>query len=176
MIIKNNYLPLIFGVILSLGGCDTNSATGHHDDAIAHAGPTMNFHRIDDTLATGGHLTTDHSPEELAEQGVSVVIDLRDEPPEGEKERLAAAGIRWLNVPVVWDDPRPEDFAAFSKLMSDNEGEHVLVQCQANYRASAMTYAYRVSQGVPEAEARKDLEVIWTPEGRWEEYLSDILE
>lgn len=172
----NNNLLALFAVLLLLLGCDTNSASGHHDDAAAHAGPTMNFHRIDDSLVTGGHLTTDNSPEELAAQGVSVVIDLRDEPPAGEKERLAEAGIQWLNVPVVWEDPRPEDFAAFSQLMADNEGEHVLVQCQANYRASAMTYAYRVSQGVPEADARKDLEVIWTPEGRWEEYLSEILE
>lgn len=61
--------------------------------------------------------------------------------------------------------------------MSENEGEHIFVQCQANYRASAMTYAYRVAEdGVPETEARKDLEAIWTPEGTWEAYIGEILE
>ena len=142
---------------------------------MAHSGPLMNYHRINSTLATGGHVTDDDSISALVDQGVTLVIDLRDEPPEGHKERLAAAGIRWENVPVVWSDPKQEDFAAFSELMTANADENILVQCQANYRASAMTYAFRVTDGVPEAEARKDLEAIWTLEGTWETYIGDIL-
>lgn len=141
-----------------------------------HTGPLMNFHRISPELATGGHLTDDDAIAALVEQGVTLVIDLRDEPPEGHKERLAAAGIRWESVPVVWSDPKPEDFASFRELMESNSDENILVQCQANYRASAMTYAFRVADGVPEADARKDMEVIWTPEGTWEDFLAEILD
>jgi protein tyrosine phosphatase (PTP) superfamily phosphohydrolase (DUF442 family) len=143
---------------------------------MAHDGPAMNFLRISPNLATGGHFNHE-GVAALAEQGVSLVIDLRDRPPEDQEERLAEAGIRWVNVPVVWKAPQQEDFEAFSRLMSDNEGESILVQCQANYRASAMTYLYRVTQaGVPEPEARKDLNAVWTPEGTWQEYIEAILD
>ncbi|MEM7431637.1 MAG: protein tyrosine phosphatase family protein [Pseudomonadota bacterium] len=167
-------------VALSTLGCNSASNETHSGDTntevdMAHAGPTMNFHRINADLVTGGHLTSERSVEVLKEQGVTLVIDLRDEPPEGHKERLEAAGIRWENVPVVWSNPKLADYTAFSALMSENHGEHILVQCQANYRASAMTYAYRARQGgVPEAEARMDMEAVWTPEGRWADYIGEI--
>ena len=165
-------LVLLAAAFIIAGCNETDSGS----QTAAHAGPTMNFHRIDPELATGGHIVGD-GVSELAEQGVSLVIDLRDEPPEGHDQRLADAGIRWVNVPVVWEDPRPEDFVEFKRLMDENEGESILVQCQGNYRASAMTYAYRVASGsASESDARKDLEVIWTPEGEWESYISSVLD
>ncbi len=136
----------------------------------------MNHHRIDDRLATGGHLVGDGLGI-LQGEGVKVVIDLRDKPPEGQQKRLADAGIEWINVPVVWKDPRPEDFERFVDAMDQHEGDHVLVQCQANYRASAMTYLYRVLvQDVPGELAQKDLNAVWEPEGRWKDYMDGIIE
>ena len=150
-------------------------AAQDHGD-MAHDGPAMNFFRVRPGLATGGHFTDDGIAA-LAKQGVSLVIDLRDRPPQGQEERLAAAGIRWINVPVVWEAPHRDDFEAFSRFMSENDGENVFVQCQANYRASAMTYLYRVTnEGELEPEARKALNAIWTPEGTWEAYIDEILE
>ena len=141
-----------------------------------HDGPAMNFLRIDDRLATGGHFTDD-GIEALKAQGVDVVIDLRDRPPEGQEARLAEHGIRWINVPVVWASPRIEDYERFSRAMADNEGASVLVQCQANYRASAMTYLYRVvEEGVPEEEAREAMNRVWEPDGTWLDYINTILE
>jgi len=167
---------LAFLMILSLGIATAIPVYAQDHGDTAHAGPAMNFQRVSPKLATGGHFTDDGIAA-LAEQGVSVVIDLRDRPPEGQEKRLAAAGIRWINVPVVWRSPRREDFETFSRFMSENADENILVQCQANYRASAMTYLYRVIKaGVPEPEARKDLYAIWTPEGTWEAYIDDILE
>jgi len=140
-----------------------------------HSGPTMNFHRIDERLATGGHFVGDGLAE-LAEEGVRVVIDLRDEPPAGQAEKLAEAGIEWINVPVVWKSPKDADFERFSEAMSRHAHENVLVQCQANYRASAMTYAYRVSVAkVPEAVARKDMNAVWDPDGTWRDYIDGLL-
>jgi len=166
----------ILGVILASLGCGSVATLAQERHDAAHSGPAMNFHRIDPQLATGGHFTDGGIPV-LEEQGVSLVIDLRDRPPRGQEKRLAAAGIRYINVPVVWKAPEMEDFAEFARHMSENEGEHILVQCQANYRASAMTYAYRVAkEGVPEAEARQDLEAIWTPEGKWADYIGEILD
>jgi protein tyrosine phosphatase (PTP) superfamily phosphohydrolase (DUF442 family) len=140
-----------------------------------HDGPAMNFHRIDDRLATGGHFT-DNGIEALVAQGVEVVVDLRDRPPEGQKERLAEHGIEWINVPVVWESPEASDFDRFREVMATYGGDSVLVQCQANYRASAMTYLYRVLDGgVPEAEAREDMNAVWEPSGTWATYIDAIL-
>jgi len=163
-------------LILSLGTSFGNPVAAQDDHDMAHTGPAMNFLRVSPRLATGGHFTDEGIPA-LAEQGVSLVIDLRDQPPEDQEKRLAAAGIRWISVPVVWKAPRGEDFEAFSRFMSENEDANIFVQCQGNYRASAMTYLYRVTkEGVPEPEARKDLNAIWTPEGTWGAYVDEILE
>lgn len=162
--------------VLALGPCSASSVIAQDDRGMEHHGPAMNFHRVSSQLATGGHFTDDGIMA-LAQQGVTLVIDLRDKPPEGQEARLAAAGIRWINVPVVWKSPQRAEFDEFSRHMSENKDENILVQCQANYRASAMTYMYRVKkEGVPEPEARGDLNAIWTPEGTWAGYIEEILE
>ena len=156
-------------VILNAGD---SSAQMNHD---AHDGPAMNFHVIDDRLATGGHFIDD-GLDRLAADGLEVVIDLRDDPPKDQADTLAAAGVRWVNIPVKWSDPKASDFDRFSAAMSEFSDRNVLVQCQANYRASAMTYLYRVKvDEIPAAEASEDLNAVWTPEGRWQEYIDSIL-
>ncbi|MEE4174503.1 MAG: hypothetical protein V2I57_09670, partial [Xanthomonadales bacterium] len=76
-----------------------------------------------------------------------------------------------------WNDPKPGDFEAFKAAMADHPDARVLVQCQANYRASAFAFLYRVEvEGVAEGTAREDLEKIWQPEGRWGRYIDTILE
>lgn len=139
------------------------------------APPAMNFHRIDARLATGGHLT-DGGLEVLRSSGVKVVIDLRDKPPKGHGERLAEQGIEWINVPVIWKDPRSVDFRKFAAAMSANAKNNVFVQCQANYRASAMTYMFRVSVlGVAQDVAGDDLHAIWTPNAQWQTFIDSVL-
>ena len=163
-------------LIIVLSGVAAGEATedAGHD---MHSGPTMNHHRVDERLVTGGHLVG-NGVETLKAEGVTVVIDLRDKPPADEQEQFAAHGIQWINIPVVWNDPEPEDFARFSEAMRAHEDEHVLVQCAANYRASAFTYLYRVVvDSVDEKEAAADLHAIWIPEKeneRWTQYISDV--
>lgn len=146
-------------------------------DEATHAGSVMNYHRIDERLVTGGHFI-DGGLAEIKTEGVTVVIDLRDKPPEGQKEKLAQQGIEWINVPIVWSDPETTDFERFSEVMQAHEGDHVMVQCAANYRASAMTYLYRVMvEQVDENQAEKDLYAVWTPgeeSDQWAEYIEEI--
>lgn len=141
-----------------------------------HSGPVMNYHRIDDRLVTGGHLVGD-GVGNLKEQGVAVVIDLRDDSPRDEQTSFANAGIKWINVPVEWRDPQDADFDRFAEVMNEYKGEHVLVQCGANYRASAMTYLYRVLvDGVPEEDAADDLHAVWDPDDdrTWRKYIEKV--
>jgi len=141
-----------------------------------HSGPVMNYHRVNERLVTGGHLL-DGGTAVLKEQGVKVVIDLRDEPPSGEKERFAEQGIQWINIPVEWSNPQKADFERFRASMREHQQDHVLVQCAANYRASAMTYLYRVVvEKVPDDEAEEDLRAVWNPgeNDTWSEFIGDI--
>lgn len=150
-------------------------SAGYSSAQMDHEGPAMNYHRVSASLSTGGHFVADGLAA-LRDKGLQVVIDLRDKPPEGQEERLAKLGIRWINVPVVWKDPKPFDFERFSEVMAENDGYNVLVQCQANYRASAMTYLYRLLvQHVPEDVAANDLNAVWEPDGRWRAYMDDII-
>lgn len=140
-----------------------------------HSGPTMNHHVINPRLSTGGHFVDDGLVT-LKQQGLQVVIDLRDKPPAGQKEKLAQLGIEWINVPVVWKNPQNQDFEKFSAAMSKYKNEKVLVQCQANYRASAMTYLYRVkTENVASATAAEDLHAVWEPDGQWREYMDGVI-
>ena len=147
----------------------------HHNDP--HSGSVMNYHRVDDRLVTGGHFVDDGLTE-IKQEGVTVVIDLRDNPPKGQEQKLAEQGIEWISVPVEWNDPEAEDFEKFARAMQAHQGDHVLVQCGANYRASAMTYLYRVVvEGVDEEAAAKDLYAVWTPSDEsdaWVEYIEEI--
>ena len=141
-----------------------------------HSGPVMNYLRVDERLATGGHLV-DGGLATLKVEGVQVVIDLRDDPPSGQKEMLAEHGIDWINIPVVWKDPKTADFERFSETMGEHKDDHVLVQCAANYRASAMTYLYRVMvEKVPEDQAAEDLYAVWDPNEnkQWRKYIDGI--
>jgi len=143
-----------------------------------HSGPVMNYHRIDQRLVTGGHLVDDGLAE-LQAQGVTVVIDLRDKPPRGQEKKLAEQGIEWINIPIEWDDPEPVDFERFSEAMEAHQDDHVLVQCAANYRASAMTYLYRVVvEQVDQDKAEKDLNAVWIPSEenqQWTDYIEGIM-
>ncbi len=140
-----------------------------------HAGPTMNHHVIDERLSTGGHFVDDGLAT-LQQQGLQLVIDLRDNPPEGQKEKLAKMGVEWINIPVVWTNPQNADFELFSSAMTEHKADKVLVQCQANFRASAMTYLYRVKvEQVQKAAAARDLNAVWEPNDQWQKYMDGII-
>lgn len=164
-------LALALSLLLGASQASAHGRGSDHDHE-----PTMNHHVVDDGLITGGHFI-EGGLEKLAAEGVTVVIDLRDDPPANQQEKLAAEGVTWVNIPVAWDDPKPEDYTAFAEAMQAHAGEKVLVQCQANYRASAMTYLYRVKEeGVSERKAAGDLEAVWQPAGTWGRYIEAVLE
>jgi protein tyrosine phosphatase (PTP) superfamily phosphohydrolase (DUF442 family) len=167
----NKPLPIVVGSLVlplaSLAGAQMDSA---------HGGPVMNYHRVNDRLVTGGHLL-DGGAATLKEQGVSVVINLRDDSPTDEQQQFAEQGIEWFNIPVAWRNPKHEDFRRFREIMSEHQDDHVLVQCAVNYRASAMTYLYQVTvEGVPADTAAVDMNAIWDPNDNdtWRQYIDDV--
>lgn len=132
----------------------------------------FNYRELDATLSTAGQVTDEQVPQ-LAEDGYGLVVNLAVADPErnaNEAFLVTQAGISYTQIPVVWDTPTFEDLELFFAVMDARGERRTLVHCFANFRASAFTYLYRtIRLGVPEAEARADLEAIWTEEA-WTEY------
>ncbi|MFT4769159.1 MAG: protein tyrosine phosphatase (PTP) superfamily phosphohydrolase (DUF442 family) [Glaciecola sp.] len=123
-----------------------------------------NFHRVSDDLLTAGQIYPRHIPT-LQSENVELIINLAVADPERNAEEpfaVAAAGISYVNIPVLWSAPTARDLDLFFAMMDARKGRKTLVHCFANFRASAFTYLYRVIRAeVPEAEARKDLYAVW---------------
>lgn len=128
-----------------------------------------NYHGISERLATAGQLTLEQVPQ-LAEDGFELVINLAVADPErnaGEAFRVVQTGMAYTQIPVDWQQPTLADLQLFFDVMDARGERRTLVHCFANYRASAFTYLYRTLRlGVPEAQARADLDAIWTGELR----------
>lgn len=123
-----------------------------------------NFHRVSDVLLTAGQIY----PAQVAalqSENVELIINLAVADPKRNADEpfaVAAAGISYVNIPVLWGAPTTRDLDLFFAMMDARQGRKTLVHCFANFRASAFTYLYRViREGVPEADAREDLYAIW---------------
>ena len=86
-------------------------------------------------------------------------------------------GMDYVQVPVIWDAPTVSDFYAFAGAMQREPERKTLLHCQANYRASAFAFLYRVLYlDVPMAEAKADMNEIWTPNETWRDLIFAVLD
>jgi protein tyrosine phosphatase (PTP) superfamily phosphohydrolase (DUF442 family) len=86
-------------------------------------------------------------------------------------------GMDYAQVPVAWDAPTKADFDAFAAVMQSAPEKKTLLHCQANYRATAFAFLYRVLfLDVPLAEAKSDMNTIWQPDGAWKDLVFEVLE
>lgn len=131
---------------------------------------------IDDLLCSSAQ----PSPEqlsELASTGVKHVINLAlptsDNAVSDEGSRLAAQGINYVQLPVIWESPRPEQFTLFAQILWAMRDEAVLVHCACNMRASAFVFLYRVlHESAPLHEAAAVMHAVWRPEGVWRDFIT----
>lgn len=158
-----------------------SSAVQAQDDA--GFADVRNYHRVSDALLTSGQVYPRHVTT-LETLGVDLVINLAVADPERNGEEavaVAGAGINYLNIPVLWDRPTREDLELFFAMMDARGDRTTLVHCFANFRASAFTYLYRVLRtGVPEEEARQDLEAVWDDDmfeenPAWRAFIDEML-
>ncbi len=135
-----------------------------------------NYHEISDRLGTGGEVST-AAIEQLAGKGYEVLIDLRGEFDRDENEAAKSAGMTYVNIPTSWKKPRAESLDRLIQVMRESEGKKVLVHCAANYRASAMTYLYRViAAGADDTEAMRAVVAVWEPNETWQEFMKTSID
>jgi uncharacterized protein (TIGR01244 family) len=123
------------------------------------------WQRLDPATTTSGRLEQ-RDPQRLAAIGVRHVINLAlDDHPEalaGEGDKLAEQGIAYTHIPVPFDAPGEEHFAAFVAALGAVEGP-VHVHCMMNWRVSAFYYRLNRVKGMGEAEATALLRQQWDP-------------
>lgn len=172
-------LFLILCMVLVLPAIAQETVNDRSVDA-APLDSIRNWMPISEHLFTGGQVAYEQAPL-LADRGVQTVINLatpRRELNGEEGFHVASAGMTYINIPVVWQEPTLDDVDQFFRAMKANEGRTVFVHCVANYRGSAFTFLYRVLvEGIPEEEARRDMESIWNPEDYpvWNELINNAL-
>jgi len=126
-----------------------------------------NWLRLSDRITTSGRLQPG-DPTRLAALGVRHVVNLSlHEHPEAlpaAAETMAEAGLRYTHIPVPFDAPGEDHYAAFRAAMEADDAP-VHVHCIMNFRVSAFFYRWhREARGMSETEARVLMAHIWTPE------------
>lgn len=81
-------------------------------------------------------------------------------------------GMEYIHIPVEWNEPTASDFALFASVMQSAPDKPTLLHCQMNFRATAFAMLYRVIfDDVPLAEAKADMNAVWTPNQIWTDFI-----
>jgi protein tyrosine phosphatase (PTP) superfamily phosphohydrolase (DUF442 family) len=154
----------------------TLAAFGQGDQGIQ----APNVVAISETLVTSGQPTPE-SLANLSKHGFQAVIYLA--PPSvpdavaNEPEILRGQGLTFVNIPIQWSKPTEADFQSFVAAMKKIQGQKTLVHCQANMRASAMTFLYRViTLRENPAVAYEAVHKVWIPKNQWKDLMNSQLQ
>ena len=140
-----------------------------------------NYLYLTEKLSSSGMPKAEHV-DAIAEAGVQAVVNLATENSEGalrnEQELVESLGIKYIHIPVEWDRPTRQNLDDFMNAMDVHSDDHVLVHCQANFRATGFVALYRVLRlGWKKEEAFQDLRKIWNPEKFpvWQKFMEENL-
>ena len=167
----------VFGVITNLLFASTILAIENPDPGLEEI---MNFRQYDEMLASAGQPTREQF-QVIADQGFErvVYIAFTNNPnalPD-EDQLVKGLGMEYMQVPVDFANPLPDDFYAFADSMQRNTGKKTLIHCQVNARATAFSFLYRVIYGETTiSEAKADMNTVWQPNQVWRDFIFEVLD
>lgn len=138
----------------------------------------LNWRRWSDQITLSGQPTEDQL-RGLRDAGVTHVINLGPHDNNGalpdEPASVSALGMSYIYIPVDFENPTDQDFAAFCQAMDRCAGQVLHVHCIYNARVSAFFYRYASERrgGDPNA-AFALMDGIWRPGGVWAEFIGDL--
>ncbi len=137
-----------------------------------------NAYQVFDWLWTSGQLS-ERDILGLSALDIDVVINLAlptSSPAlPGEAELVTQQGLVYIQIPVEWEKPKPEQFAQFVGTLKAFEGHNIWVHCAKNMRVSAFIYLYRkLILSEIEEEASLPMREIWTPNETWQAFIKNI--
>jgi protein tyrosine phosphatase (PTP) superfamily phosphohydrolase (DUF442 family) len=93
-----------------------------------------------------------------------------------EAEIVKQAGMTYIPIPVIWENPRVEQFEQYVQTLNALKDRKVYLHCALNWRASCFTFLYRVIYCQINAEqAWWDLKSVWEPDETWNKFIRDVL-
>ena len=138
-----------------------------------------NFRKYSATFASAGQPTADQL-QAIADQGFERIVYIaftnNTNALPDEDQIVKGLGMEYMQVPVDFSNPLPDDFYAFADSMQRNTGKKTLLHCQVNARATAFSFLYRVLyEDVPLAEAKEDMNTVWQPNEVWRDFIFEVM-
>lgn len=137
-----------------------------------------NTHQVFDWLWTSGQLTG-RDIAALPALGIEAVVNLAvptsTNALPGEAELVTGMGLAYVQIPVDWEKPSPEQFNQFVGVLEAFSGRKVWVHCAMNMRVSVFIYLYRRHVlGENEEEAGFPMRAVWKPNAIWQAFIAQI--
>jgi protein tyrosine phosphatase (PTP) superfamily phosphohydrolase (DUF442 family) len=139
----------------------------------------FNFLQLTERIATSGQ-PTEEQLGTIARDGYELVLNLAlsgtDYALADEAGIVRDLGMKYIQIPVLWDNPIPEDFKCFVGVMEEYQDKKIYVHCAANMRVSVFMALYRILEEGWECEdAFVDVNKIWEPNDIWQTYIKVML-
>jgi protein tyrosine phosphatase (PTP) superfamily phosphohydrolase (DUF442 family) len=139
----------------------------------------LNFLQICERVGTGGQPRAEQFADiEAADYKVVVNLAMPDSTNAlaNEAELVREQRMKYVHIPVVWEDPRDVDLDRFFEVMTLYRDQKIFVHCALNWRVSSFVYLYRVIQkGAPMEVAGESLLKIWKPNPVWQSFIERSL-
>jgi protein tyrosine phosphatase (PTP) superfamily phosphohydrolase (DUF442 family) len=137
----------------------------------------LNWRRLNSRITLSGQ-PAETQLSEIRDLGVSTIINLGPHSNKGalpdEAGTVAKLGMRYIHIPVDFENPTVADFSAFCTALQAVEDQTIHVHCIYNARVTAFFYRYaQIGKGVTEAEAFALMDGIWRPGGVWADFIGN---
>lgn len=114
--------------------------------AAAQLTEIRNYARVAPDVHIGAQPRPEHY-EKLKAAGIEVVLNLRtpEEHRAAEEEaQVQAAGLKYINIPMKYTEPKGESFDEFLRVMDDPTNRPIYIHCTTTIRVAGMWMARRV--------------------------------
>ena len=139
----------------------------------------VNYREYTPTFASAGQPTAEQLQllrDEGYERIIYVAFSDQERSLPHEDRLVKELGMEYVHIPVDWDAPTMNDFELISAALGQAPDKKTLLHCQVNFRASAFSFLYRVLyDDVPIAEAKADMNAVWTPNEVWRDLIFEVL-
>ena len=137
-----------------------------------------NFVAVSDSLATAGQ-PTEVQLQELKAAGFDAVINLGLLDPKyclpDEAGSVASLGMVYHHIPVSFQEPKADDFAAFCSALRSLRDRKLFVHCAMNFRVSCFVALLGEAElGWTRAQADAHVRRLWEPDRVWSTFLQDM--
>ena len=142
---SRSYLSVLLAVIALVLASTANALSQEAEKALSNV-KIKNFGQMDERFFRGGQPKEDQYGQ-LAALGIKTVIDLREDTEPYSKAQAEAAGMRYVNIPMIAKKyPESSQVEQFIKLVDDPSTGKFYVHCAGGrHRTGAMGAVYRVN-------------------------------